>query len=78
MHLGRIFDCCLSFAKDFLCKKVKFVDCFNNIVTEFGFAHSRYKARIVTYGTSFYGSSVWNLFGADCQNRFITWNITCT
>ncbi len=27
------------------------------------------------YGTSFYGSCLWNLFRPDCQKRFTTWNI---
>ncbi len=40
-HLGHIFDCYLSFAKDVICKKGKFVACVNNTVTEFGFAHPR-------------------------------------
>ncbi len=40
-HLGHIFDYCLSFAKDVLCRKGKFVACVNNIVTESGFAHTR-------------------------------------
>ncbi len=41
-HLGHIFDSCLSLTKDVVCKKVKFVACVNNIVTEFGFAHTRW------------------------------------
>ncbi len=74
-HLGHIFDCCLSFTKD-VCKKGKFVACVNNIVTEFGFAHPRCKAKMVkTYGTSFYGSYLWDLFGPDCETHFTTWNI---
>ncbi len=53
-HLGHIFDCCLSFAKDDVCNKGKFVACVNTIVIEFGFAHPRCKAKMVkTYGTSF-------------------------
>ncbi len=75
-HLGHIFDCCLSFTKDVVCKKDKFVGCVNNIVTEFGFAHPRCKAKMVkTYRTSFYASCLWDLFEPDCQKLFTTWHI---
>ncbi len=30
---------------------------------------------VKTYGTSFYGSCLWDLFGPNCQKRFTTWNI---
>ncbi len=53
--------------------------CINNshrISPEFGFAHLRCKARMVkTYGTSFYGSCLWDLFGLDFQKGFTTWYI---
>ncbi len=75
-HLGQIFDCSLSFTKDVVRKKGKFVACINNIVTEFWFAHTRCKAKMVKkYGTSFYGSCLWDLFGPDCKKLFTTWNI---
>ncbi len=75
-HLGHIFDCCLSFAKDVVCKKGKFVACVNNVITEFGFAHPRCKAKMVkTYGTSFYGCCLWDLYGSDCLKLFTTWNV---
>ncbi len=37
-HLGHIFDWCLSFSKDVVCEKDKYVVCIDNSVTEFGFA----------------------------------------
>ncbi len=48
-HLGHIFDCCLSFVKDVVSKKCKFVAYVNNIVTEFGFAHPGCKAKMVKH-----------------------------
>ncbi len=52
--MGHIFDCCISFAKDVVCKKGKFVAPVNNIVIEFGFADPRCKAKMVEmYGASF-------------------------
>ncbi len=72
-HLGHIFDC---LTKDVVCKKAKFVACVNNIVTEFEFAHPRCKAKMVkTYGISFYGSCLWDLFGPDGQKPFTNMNI---
>ncbi len=69
MHLGHILDCCLTFAKDVVHKKGKFVACVTNIVTEFGFAHPRYKAKMVkTYGTSFYGSCLCIYLGQIVEN----------
>ncbi len=56
-YLGHIFDCCLIFVKDVVCKKGKFVACVNNIVTEIGFVHQICNANMVKmYGTSFYGT----------------------
>ncbi len=68
-HLGHIFDCCLSFAKDIVCKKGKFVACVNNIVTELGFAHFRCKAKMVlVLMAAIYGIYL----GQICQKLFIT------
>ncbi len=62
-HLGHIFDCCLSFTITML--HVRKVNLW-----------PRCKAKKVkTYGTSFYDTCPWDLFGPDCQKRFTTWNI---
>ncbi len=38
-HLGHYFNCCLSFRKDINIRKDCFIQCVNEICTEFAFAH---------------------------------------
>ena len=65
-HLGHIFNCCVDFAADVSNRKGQFIGCVNNIISQFGFAHPACKVRLlVTHGYSFYGSSLWNLYGND-------------
>ncbi len=61
-HLGHIFDCCLSFAKDVVGKKGKFVACVNNIVTGFGFAHPRCKAKMVKIYSTIFMAVVYGIY----------------
>ena len=75
-HLGHTISCCLNFDKDLNIQKGKFIGCVNNIMTEFSFAHPRTKCRLMQiYGTSFYGSSLWDLYGSASTKLYTTWNI---
>ncbi len=40
-HLGHHFNCCLSFRKDINIRKGCFIQCVNEICTEFAFAHPK-------------------------------------
>jgi hypothetical protein len=57
-------------------KKGSFISCVNNILTEFAFVHPSVKSKLLQiYGTSFYGSQLWNLYGNSIKRLFTTWNI---
>ncbi len=62
-HLGHYFNCCFSFRKDINIRKGCFIQCVNEICTEFAFAHSKCRAKLLQiYGTSFYESNLWDLY----------------
>ena len=75
-HLGHTLTCCLNYDKDVNIKKGQFIACVNNIITEFSFAHPRVKMKLLSmYGTSFYGSVLWDLYGRACNKLYTTWNV---
>ena len=75
-HLGHTVTCCLNFDLDVQFRKGKFISCVNNILTEFGFAHPDCKIQLIkTYGSSFYGAPLWNLYGYGTKKLYTTWNI---
>jgi hypothetical protein len=75
-HLGHILTCCMSSNADIIAKKSSFISCVNNIQAEFAFAHPSTKMKLLNiYGTSFYGSNLWNLYDSSSDRLFKTWNI---
>ena len=75
-HLGHTLSCCASSGLDVNIKKGEFIACMNNIITEFGFCDSNTKAKLLqSYGTAFYGSHLWNLYGKETQALYTTWDI---
>ena len=75
-HLGHIMSCCSDFEKDVVNKKGNFIAYVNDIISEFASAHPTVKCKLLQiYGTSFYGSCLWNLYGAATKSLFTTWNI---
>jgi hypothetical protein len=75
-HLGHILSCCGDFKNDIAYRKGKFIACVNNILTEFAFAHPTTKIKLLQmYGTSFYGSCLWDLFSTAAEKLYISWNI---
>ncbi len=75
-HLGHHFNCCLSFRKDINIRKGCFIQCVSEICTEFAFAHHKYGAKLLQiYGTSFYGSNLWNLYSKEFMSLGKTLNV---
>jgi hypothetical protein len=75
-HLGVTLSCCSNTNIDINVKKGKFIGCVNDIATEFAFAHPFVKQRLLNiYGTSFYGSPLWNLYDSSAKSLYTTWNI---
>jgi hypothetical protein len=75
-HLGHVLSCCLNFASDVNVKKGKFIACVNYILSEFPFANMNVKCKMLSiYGTSFYGSNLWNLYNIETKALFTAWNV---
>jgi hypothetical protein len=75
-HLGHVLSCCGHFDHDVAYRKGHFICCTNDILSEFSIHHPMVKCRLLqTYGSSFYGSSLWNLYGAAVKSLYTTWNI---
>jgi hypothetical protein len=75
-HLGHTLTCCLTCDKDVNVKKGQFIACVNNILSEFSFAHHDAKLHLMNmYGTSFYGSHLWDLYGNSTKSLYTTWNV---
>ena len=75
-YLGHTLSCCGDFEKDINIKKGQFIACVNNINTEFSFSTPCVKMKLLSaYGTSFYGSNLWNLYGKAAKTLYTSWNI---
>ena len=75
-YLGHTLNCCNTFENDISVRKGQFIACINNILTEFGFAHPKVKMELLRiYGMSFYGCTLWNLYGNAAKKLYTTWNI---
>lgn len=75
-HLGNTLSCCLESSIDINVKKGIFIGCVNDIMTEFSFVHPNVKHKLINiYGTSFYGSPLWDLYGNAAKSLYTTWNI---
>ena len=76
IHLGHKFDCCFNLVCDVQQRKGAFIQTVNEICTEFKFAHPLCKVKLLQiYGSSFYGSNLWNLYDKTCESLYKTYNI---
>jgi hypothetical protein len=75
-HLGHVLSCCGDFDSDITFRKGQFISCVNDILSEFSSDHPTVKCKLLQlYGSSFYGSSLWNLYGNAAKSLYTTWNI---
>ena len=57
-------------------KRGKFIGKVNSLVQEFHFADSKVKMKLIDiYASSFYGSSLWDLFSSTCDKLYRSWNV---
>ena len=57
-------------------KRGKFIGKVNSLVQEFHFADSKVKMKLIDiYASSFYGSSLWDLFSPTCEKLYRSWNV---
>ncbi len=76
-HLGHHFICCFSLRKYINIRKGCFIQCVNEICTEFVFAHPKGQAKLLEiYGTNFHGSNLWDLYNNEFMSLGKTWNVT--
>ena len=76
-HLGNILESDNSMKHDVAVKRGKFIGKVNSLLQELHFADPVVLVRILKiYCTSFYGSSLWNIFSADVDRLYKSWNVT--
>ena len=76
-HLGNILESDNSMKHDVAVKRGKFIGKVNSLLQELHFADPVVLVRILNiYCTSFYGSSLWNIFSADVDRLYKSWNVT--
>ena len=76
-HLGNTLETNNSMNIDCHNKKCKFIGKTHSLMQEFYFSDPDIKMHMIkVYASSFYGSSLWDLFGEKCERLYKTWNIT--
>ena len=76
-HLGNILEYNNTMRKDCLTKRGKFIGIVNSLLQEFHFVEPPVMMKLLeVYATSFYGSSLWNLFSKEVTRIFSSWNVT--
>ena len=76
LHVGNTLERSNSFSKDLTLKRGDFIGRIHSILQEFHFANPLVKMKIFSiYTTSFYGSSLWNIFDGPCDRLYSAWNI---
>ena len=74
-HVGNILERDNSFTKDVRLKRGSFIGRVHSIMQEFYFANPMIKLKMISiYATSFYGSSLWNIFNGQCDRLYTAWN----
>ena len=75
-HVGNVLERNNSFSKDLAMKRGDCIGRLHSILQEFHFANPLVKMQLFRiYTTSFYGSSLWDLFSGPCNKLYTSWNI---
>ena len=76
-HLGNIMQCENSMKKDIAMKRGKFIAKVNSILQELHFADPAILVKLLqVYCTSFYGSCLWNIYSAEVDRLYRSWNVS--
>ena len=76
-HLGNILQCENSMKKDIAMKRGKFIGKVNSILQELHFADPAILVKLLqVYCTSFYGSCLWNIYSAEVDRLYRSWNVS--
>jgi hypothetical protein len=75
-HLGNTLQNDNSMSKDVLQKRGKCIGKINSLMQEFHFTDPAILTKLVNiYATSFYGSGAWNIYSAECEKLYSSWNV---
>ena len=75
-HLGNILQSDNTMKSDCAMKRCKFVGKVNSLLQELHFATPDVLIKLLnSYTTSFYGSSLWNLYSLECERLYKAWNV---
>ena len=76
-HLGNILQCNNSMKRDVAVKRGKFIGKVNSLLQEFYYADPAVVIKLLkVYCTSFYGSSLWDIYSADVDRLYKSWNVS--
>ena len=77
-HLGSMIHNNESgMVRDLMEKRVAYINKNNELMQEFGFAHSDMMIKINNiFNTAFYGSVLWDLFRKEAKRLAKTWNVS--
>ena len=76
-HLGNILQCDNSMKNDVAVKRGRFIGKVNSLMQELHFADPTVLVKLLKiYCTSFYGSSLWDIFSSDVDRLFKSWNVS--
>ena len=76
-HLGNILQSENSMKKDVALKRGKFIGKVNSILQELHFADPTILVKLLqVYCTSFYGSCLWDLYSAEIDRLYRSWNVS--
>ena len=76
-HLGNIMEQSNTMKRDCLIKRGKLIGKVNSLLQELHFVAPTIKMKLLNiYVTSFYGSSLWDLYSPEVTRIFSTWNVT--
>ena len=75
-HLGNTLQCDNTMRIDLAQKRGKLIGKLNSLSQEFHYVEPKVFVKILNiYASSFYGSSLWDLFSTECQRIFAAWNV---
>ena len=75
-HLGNYLECDSSFRRDMTRKRGIFIGKLHSLQQEFHFVSPQVKVKLYNiYTTSFYGSSLYDIYSSDCNKFFTAYNI---
>ena len=75
-HLGNVLQCDNKMTVDMDQKRGKLIGKLNSFSQEFHYVEPHVYVKILNiYASSFYGSSLWDIFSSNCNKIYSSWNV---